>query len=143
MDSITIRKIDDVYLQIVCEKSIAQELSDYFKFKTPDLQFNPLYKAKLWDGMIRLFDLRNNCIFVGLYHYIEKFCKDREYLITADSWKPIANEMSAIEAKNYIESLNIHSKNKPIKAHDYQIVSFIYAVRDKRLLLESPTSSGK
>jgi superfamily II DNA or RNA helicase len=93
--------------------------------------------------MIRLFDLRNNCIFVGLYHYIEKFCKDREYLITADSWKPIANEMSAIEAKNYIESLNIHSKNKPIKAHDYQIVSFIYAVRDKRLLLESPTSSGK
>ena len=55
------------------------ELADYFTFEVPGAKFMPTYKNKYWDGKIRLFNIQNNQIYVGLLDKIVQFCKDHEY----------------------------------------------------------------
>ena len=70
---ITIHRKNEVYLQVECERSIARELNEFFSFEVPEAKFMPSYKNRVWDGKIRLFDSRNNQIYVGLAHYIRDF----------------------------------------------------------------------
>jgi hypothetical protein len=79
MTDLKLHKLNESYIKFECEKSVAQELSDFFTFFVPNYQFTPAYKNRIWDGKIRLADLRNFTIYHGLVPYIEKFCKDRDY----------------------------------------------------------------
>ena len=45
----------------------------------PGYQFTPQYRAKLWDGKIRLFDTRQRQVYRGLVPEIAKFCEERGY----------------------------------------------------------------
>ena len=49
IDTIEISKKDEVYLKIICEASVAQELCDYFTFDVPGHTFMPAYRMKIWD----------------------------------------------------------------------------------------------
>ena len=78
---IIIHKKDDVYFQIECERSIAKELNEYFSFDVPGAKFMPSFKNRLWDGKIRLFDTRNNQIYVWLStKLIQKIIQNKSYL---------------------------------------------------------------
>ena len=77
MHDLIIRKVNEVFLHVECEKSVAQELSDYFTFYVPGYQFTPAYKSRYWDGKIRLFDLRSFNIYHGLLEHIRVFAKER------------------------------------------------------------------
>jgi superfamily II DNA or RNA helicase len=92
----------------------------------------------LWDGKIRLADLRSFSIYHGLVPYIEKFCKERDYTLEIDSDVSTTENYSAIEAAEFVKSLNL-----PHEIRDYQLKSFIHAIRNRRILLLSPTASGK
>jgi len=50
-DTIILRKKNESFIHFECEKSIAQELSEYFTFYVPGYQFTPAYKNKIWDGI--------------------------------------------------------------------------------------------
>ena len=129
---------DEAFIRFECDRNIAQELSDYFTFHVPGYQFVPAYKNRLWDGKIRLADLRTFLIYRGLIPYIEKFCTEREYKLAIDPAISVTENFSVIEAEEFVKSLNL-----PHQVRDYQLKSFIQAVRNKRLLLLSPTASGK
>jgi len=129
---------DEAFIRFECDRNIAQELSDYFTFYVPGYQFVPAYKNRLWDGKIRLADLRTFLIYRGLIPYIEKFCTEREYKLAIDPAISVTENFSVIEAEEFVKSLNL-----PHQVRDYQLKSFIQAVRNKRLLLLSPTASGK
>ena len=47
---------DDVHLQVRCDSSVAQELSDFFTFDVPGAKFMPQVRNRVWDGKIRLFN---------------------------------------------------------------------------------------
>lgn len=138
MSDLVLHKLNESYIKFECEKSIAQELSVYFEFYVPNYQFTPAYKNRIWDGKIRLADLRNFTIYHGLVPYIEKFCKDRDYKLEIDSAISTTQEFSVVEAQELISTLKL-----PFEVRDYQLKSFINAVRSKRMLLLSPTASGK
>ncbi len=55
---IIIRNVNEAYVGIVCDDGVAYELRENFTFQVPGYQFTPQYKARLWDGKIRLFDIR-------------------------------------------------------------------------------------
>jgi len=137
-EKIILHKKNEVFIQFECEKSIAQELSEYFTFFVPGFQYTPAYKNKLWDGKIRLTNLRNNTIYHGLVPYIQKFCKERGYELEIDSDILSTENFSLVEAVDFARSLNL-----PFEPRDYQLQSFVHAIRNKRLLLLSPTASGK
>ena len=68
-----------------------------FTFFVPGYRFMPAYKNRLWDGKIRLMDLRNNTIYHGLFPYIQKFCSERKYAIDLNSSVNSTRNFSAIE----------------------------------------------
>ena len=143
MDSnLIIHKVNEVYIRIECERDIAKELSEFFTFYVPGYTFVPAYRNKIWDGKIRLFDLRNNQIYYGLLPYIKKFCDERNYSIDLNG-VDVEDEFSLYHAKKFCESLNLHSKGNPIVINEHQLDAFVHAMQTKRMLLVSPTSSGK
>jgi len=138
VSDLILHKKNEAFIQFECDRNIAQELSDYFTFYVPGYQFVPAYKSRLWDGKIRLADLRSFSIYHGLVPYIEKFCKERDYTLEIDSDISTTENFSAIEAAEFVKSLKL-----PHEIRDYQLKSFIHAIRNRRILLLSPTASGK
>ena len=143
MFDIVLYKQNEAFIKFDCEKSVAQELADYFTFFVPGYQFMPAYKNKLWDGKIRLADLRTYTIYHGLVPYIQKFCDERNYKLEIDSPVEVTENFSIAEAKAFIDDLNLDKSIITEGARDYQVKAFITAVRNRRMLLLSPTGSGK
>lgn len=98
----------------------------------------PAYKSRVWDGKIRLFDLKTNTIYHGLVPYIEAFCKERNYSLNISPEVNSTDNFSINEAKEFVSTLNL-----PHEIRDYQLKSFVHAIRNRRILLLSPTASGK
>ena len=138
MSDLILHKKNEAFIQFECDRGIAQELSDYFTFFVPGFQFTPAYKSRVWDGKIRLADLRTFSIYHGLVPYIEVFCKERDYTLEIDSDVSVTQNFSLIEAKEFVDTLKL-----PHEIRDYQLKSFVQAIRNKRMLLLSPTASGK
>lgn len=137
METIKVKKLNEVYNKIECEPSIAYELNDYFTFDVPGAKFMPAYRNKVWDGKIRLFNAMTCSLYGGLNRYLEEFCKSRSYEIEYET-DFSSDEFSLIEAKKFITEL------KPkFNPRDYQLDAFVHAVRERRALLLSPTASGK
>ena len=57
---IKIKKKNHAMIVIDSEPSVLNELSDFFTFYVPGYKFMPAYKNKVWDGKIRLFDIRTH-----------------------------------------------------------------------------------
>ena len=138
MSDLILHKKNEAYIQFECDRGIAQELSDYFTFFVPGHQFTPAYKSRIWDGKIRLADLRSFTIYHGLVPYIEIFCKERDYTLEIDSDVSVTQNFSLVEAKEFVDTLELSHEIR-----DYQLKSFVQAIRNKRMLLLSPTASGK
>ena len=139
-----ISKKNEVYAHIECERHLAKELSEFFTFFVPGHQFTPAFRNRIWDGKIRLFDSRNNNIYLGLLSYIEEFCKERNYIFEYDETRPdVEDEFSIYHAKKFADSLNLHAHGKPITVEQHQLEAFVEAMQSRRKLLVSPTSSGK
>lgn len=137
-DKVVISNENEVYVKIECSEGIRYELREYFTFMVPGAQFSPQYKSKLWDGKIRLYDLRKGQIYRGLVPNIIKFCQDRDYEWEYDN-EIYDEEFSLVEANEIIKKMNMPG----IEPRDYQLDAFVHAIRSRRALLLSPTASGK
>lgn len=139
---ITVKKKNDVFIQISCDPSIALELVDYFTFDVPGAKFHKLFKRKLWDGKQRLFSYKSKELYAGLVPYVKQFAKDNSYTVNIIKTEEVANPPSLEEVVKFINSLNVSLPgNETIR--DYQIDAVYKAIVDKRRILLSPTSSGK
>lgn len=147
-----IRKRNETYLEILAQDSIIMSLSDFFSFFVPGYRFMPKFRMKVWDGKLRLFNIRTCEIYVGLLPHIKEYARLQEYEISyTDGDLDIEDEFSVEEAKKFALELQLHAKRVeageekfiPIVPHDYQIAAFRHAVQSKRCLLLSPTASGK
>jgi superfamily II DNA or RNA helicase len=137
-EKIILHKKNEAFISVECERSVTQELSDYFCFFVPGYQFTPAFKQRLWDGKIRLFNLRDHTIYHGLIPYIQKFSKEREYELEISENISTTENFSLVEAVDFCRTLNL-----PFEPRDYQLQAFVHAIRNKRILILSPTASGK
>ena len=135
MEIINISKKNEVYIQIDCEASTAQEICDHFTFMVPGYTFMPAYRNRLWDGKIRLFNVHNCLLYGGLLEHLCKFLYTRDYKVKFDS--NFKHEKIEIE-EDFIDSLKL-----PVTPRDYQIVAVNHALTHHKALLLSPTASGK
>jgi len=120
-------KQNEAFIRFTCEKSVAQELADYFTFFVPGYQFMPAYKNRLWDGKIRLADLRTYTIYHGLVPYIEKFCEERGYKLEVDAAVNNTESFSALEANEFLEQLHLDKTIITEGVREYQYKAFITA----------------
>ena len=143
MTNLIISKKNEVHLHIESDIHVYYELADYFTFEVPGAKFMPTYKSKYWDGKIRLFNIQNGQIYVGLLDKIIQFCKDHEYTYEFKESKyyglpfEVNPTISKEGVKDYVTSI---SKYKP---RDYQVDGIYDALKYNRKLLISPTASGK
>jgi superfamily II DNA or RNA helicase len=138
-DKIIISGYNEVYVKIICEPSIAYEMSEHFSFYVPDYKYHPKFKIGLWDGKIKLLNLRTHLIYKGLVPHIKEFCEKRDYECLFDG-DFSTNEFSEYEAVEFYKSLKIPEK---FEQRDYHIGTFTHCIRNKRALFVSPTASGK
>ena len=57
MPDYVIEELDSCNIKVKCERHHAKELSDFFTFKVPGHKFMPSYRAKKWDGQIKLYNI--------------------------------------------------------------------------------------
>ena len=136
MSDVRVSEVDQVYIEIDADRGILQELSDYFTFSVPGYKFMPAYKNKIWDGKIRLFNLRNQRLYYGLSNYVEKFCYDRDYSIDVQIEK--IPSLSYKNILDYTKTIELE-----VEPRDYQLQAVTHCINSKRVLLLSPTASGK
>jgi reverse gyrase len=140
---ITIEKINEVYIRIYTDPSIAQELSEFFTFEVPGARFTPAFKARIWDGKIRMYDLHRKTLYLGLLKYVQDFAERNDYDIVYQNEVTSTTNVSIENIKEYAEWLNLHGRGEPIKIRNYQLDAIHKAVSSERTVLLSPTASGK
>jgi len=139
---ITITEIDSVYIKIDCEKSTAKEISSFFTFRVPNCQFTPSFRNRMWDGKIRLFNMINGYLYRGLLDHLLEFMNDRSYKVEYHP-KYSVEAPTQEEITKFISSFPVYVNKKEIQLHDHQIKAITKVIQDKRVLLVSPTGSGK
>jgi superfamily II DNA or RNA helicase len=140
VSKVTVRKKDEVYLHIDAEPDVMLEMNDFFTFAVPGAQFTPQYRAKLWDGKIRLLNVFAKELYVGLISYVREFCKSNSYEFN-DATASHRDDIHGLW--DFVQSLNYHSNGKPVNIRDYQLEAVTKAIETGRTLLLSPTASGK
>lgn len=140
---IKISKHNEAKLIVESEDSgILRELYEYYTFFAEGYRFMPSYRNKIWDGKIRIFDLRTQQLPYGLLKQTYEFAKERGYAISLDP--TVKHEWPSKEdVTKYISELPLSVNGKVITPRDYQIYASIHAIRNKRSILLSPTGSGK
>jgi superfamily II DNA or RNA helicase len=145
---LTVEKISEVHLRIYGDPGCEQELEMFFTYEVPGARFTPKFKARLWDGKIRLYSIIRKTLYVGLFNYLVEFCKRNNYELNFHStdefprvYEP--NDYTIEDTTDFIKALNMHARGEPIPARDYQIEAVNYALNANRTVLLSPTASGK
>jgi superfamily II DNA or RNA helicase len=138
-DRIEVKFHDHTYAKLVMDRGLARELNEVLSFQPPNYQFQQSYKNRVWDGYIRMFNLRDSTIRVGLLGDVKQFCEDRGY--------EFINECQQYTSPDLIDEQYVLKLAKFLKAKftpkDHQIKSIVSAINDGRSLSLSPTSSGK
>ena len=138
MTDLTIRALNDVHMQVVCEPGLGHELSEFFTFTVPGAKFMPSYKSKYWDGKMRLYNINTGIMYRGLLSHVLQFAKEREYSVAVSDNIEVLNEVSEVEFVQFLKDLEL-----PHKPRDYQLKALFHATRTRRHVLVSPTASGK
>ena len=116
MYDLVLYKQNEAFIKFDCEKSVAQELADYFTFFVPGYQFTPAFRNRLWDGKIRLFDLRSNSIYLGLIPYLRKFCEERQYDLEFDeTGADLTDDYPVYHGEKFVADLKLQSAGKDIE----------------------------
>lgn len=136
-DVVNVEFLNSVHMKIKADSGVLQELSERFSFRPQGYQFNPSYKARYWDGIIRLFNPHKPILYVGLASQLQEFCETRGYHLNLPD--EIADE-DIDDDYGYALAKDIGCKFEP---RDYQNEYVVTALRKKRSLSLSPTSSGK
>ena len=141
-NTITVGLKDHSMMLIDCEIHQLPELREYFSFFAPGYKWMPMYKARKWDGKIKLFNQVTRELNVGLYEHLKKFCQDRMYPLQLQE-----TEYGHPAKKNHVQHQNLvkfQSELKmPYELRDYQYDAVTHGIENKRAILLSPTGSGK
>lgn len=137
-DIVRVEKVNEVHLRVDAEPSIIMEMSQYFEFDVPGAKFSPQYKAKFWDGKIRLLNTMTRLLYAGLLPYVISFCEDRSYKCEiSENFKPLHK----FDSNSGYEFVNLLKTTFELR--DYQNEAFVECLNSERKLLLSPTGSGK
>lgn len=141
MSDIRVWKQNESTVYVVAkEESTQRELYDYFTFEEPGAKYSEAFKKRHWDGKTHLLHKRFHTLPSGLVLYVAAFAKDNNYTVDIDPKLEVMNNFSLHEAMQFTSRV---LEGTRLKARDYQILGFAKAIRYKKVVLVSPTASGK
>lgn len=136
MKDVIIHKVNESYVKLVCSDGIAKHVYSNFRFTNNKLKYHPKVKARLWDGYINLFNIRNNQIYLGLIEDLVKFFIENGYTYEFSFKKEHKfDEVLLKEALALVED--------EFQAYDHQSSGIEFALKNNRGIVVSATASGK
>lgn len=133
---IRLTKYNEVYLHIDAPRGVLQEMWEDFSFYVPGAHFTPKFKSRMWDGRIRLLNLRTQLIYFGLLSKVQAWLDERSY---EDEYHYELRGINRISGHNPDMSLYMDS----MTPRDFQIEALENCISQERSLVVSPTGSGK
>lgn len=145
MDTLILKKKNEVFVTVECDPSIEMELSEHFCFYVPGYKFMPAYKNRMWDGKIRLFDTRKKTLYCGLIKYLREFCESRDYSVIFEDSPRYGTLESALspDIDGLLGSISLSVNGGEITPRQYQLDALSVMLSQQRALMLSPTASGK
>lgn len=144
MTILRVEKVNEVYIRVYSDDmGVESELSDYFTYEYPGAKFTPKFRARLWDGKVRLYDAIRKTLYCGLYDYLTKFAEANGYDVEHVNQIETHTDVEYEQIEDYANSLSLHGRGQPIDIRDYQLDAVHTGIRDRRAVLLSPTGSGK
>ena len=127
------------------DQGILREIWEHFSFYADNYRFMPSYRNKMWDGKIRIFDLRTQELPFGLLIKLSNFAKKRQYKlnIKEEVLKDYTITVEDQIFKTFAGECDLKVSGRSISPRDYQLDAFSHAVNNRRSILLSPTGSGK
>lgn len=134
MSSVHIEHISESFVRIDTEVGILREIAGRFAFRVEGFQFNPRYKAGIWDGYIRPVNTKNGLCPKGLVPKVIQYIRDSSYDFTLDT-----------EFQRFKEQIDFDytTLNLPFVPHDFQLKAVDILLTKKRQVILSATGSGK
>ena len=141
---LTVQTKDAAFIYVDCEdKGIIQELAEYFTFFVPGYKFMPQFRNKLWDGKLRLLNLRDQSMYSGLYKHVCAFCAERNIQVEILPHDIFKSEANLPGAHQEVDMSFLDEFVLPFSPRDYQLAAVKHGLQNKRALMVSPTASGK
>lgn len=138
---IIIRFKDELKCYIECDRSIALGIKDRFSFMAKNYKYAPSYKYGTWDGRISLYNLKTREFYVGLIPDLFKWAKELGYTVGfLDDEKYLFKPFIKFDKSFFTDELPKMAKFPP---KDYQVKYVTEALTWNKLLILSPTGSGK
>lgn len=132
---IHIHSVDESNVRLVTDDGLLRELYDSFSFQVAGYKFQPKFKMGIWDGYIRLINVRNSTAPKGLVPAILDWCAERDYKCTLDPYI-VAQFKQKVDFS--WESLKL-----AMAPRDFQEKAVDICIRKKRQIILSSTGSGK
>jgi superfamily II DNA or RNA helicase len=141
--TVNLKYINDVYLKVETEdRGILREIYERYSFEVPAAKYDSRFIHGKWDGLIHLLNARTGQIYAGLKDSIIEYCKEENIPVTTDI-QSVDKDITRESVQAFIDKFNIVVDGDRIIPHDYQVEAVYQAVKYKRRLFLSPTSSGK
>lgn len=143
MKDVTAIKIDNNWMEVRCiDHDIKNHISDFFTFEPANIKYR---KNKKWDGLIRLYNKRNNRLYAGLINILAIFCKKNSLSLEID---PLLIKINEVKESDILEWIMTDLKpttdlGDKLIPYDYQIDALYNAIKYNRITLLAATSSGK
>ena len=137
-DIIQVEKINEVHMKLIADAGTLQEISEFFSFRPEGYMYSPKFKARVWDGYIRLTTPFKPFLYVGLLDQLKEFAQLREYELQIDP--ELAEQENVPNDYGHELAKEVGIK---LELRDYQNDYIVNGIRNKRSLSLSPTSSGK
>jgi superfamily II DNA or RNA helicase len=130
-------------MRILTEPGHEEEICEKFSFMAEGYKYMPSYKQGRWDGKIELFNRRTKCLSLGLLPRLLVHALDNNYTYNIEdeaigNFLEHRNEIPVEEFVEWVGTLDL-----PFEPRDYQYTAAYKAIVNRRILLLSPTGSGK
>jgi superfamily II DNA or RNA helicase len=135
---IEIKKQNESFLKITGDFEDLQCISEYFTKSAPNFIWNPKYKAGIWDGKIRFFNLTTGLLPIGLRSMLDEVISIHKLEFVYDN--SFDYDIPWIDTFVWNRVLDEFKKYVP---YEHQIEGAKIAITNRRGLLEHATSSGK
>jgi len=120
----------------------AKSLSEIFSYYAENYKWHPKYKMGVWDGKIRLFNMKSRTLPIGMWR--------KAYKILAKNWKlevkvdkALKSPLKDIVNEGYLKLFLKSVQPQKLDPRDYQKEAVIKLFKYGKAVCESPTSSGK
>lgn len=141
MDTILVEKYDEVYFKLHCNIEQNMELKSFFSCYAPNFKYHPKFKARIWNGKISFYNVREQLLPIGLINEFKEFLKKYQYKVKLlFDPQELINDLSLEQINDFYEAVFRDSKFFP---RDYQHKAIYTSLKKKRGVIESPTGSGK